>query len=279
MKSILLAVVLLMIIRSESIAQYGDMDKTKSVTPFKLFDNLYYAGNDIVSAWLLTTDKGIILIDALYGKDTAYIPEACKQLGLDVKQIKYILCTHGHFDHYEGAAYIQKLTGAHVGMTGPDWQIAEGKTDAPYKSVNSRIRKDWVIKDGDSLKLGNTVLYFYETPGHTPGVLSIAFPVQDRKDTYKAFMFGGVGLNFEGVARTEMYLKSVDHIMQMKGIQVNISNHPGPGKIFEREQILRTRVYPAQHPFVAPEEFQSWLAGLKKAAEAKLVEEKNKAIN
>jgi metallo-beta-lactamase class B len=260
-------------------AQYGDMDKTKTVTPFRIFDNLYYAGNDFVSAWLLTTDKGIILIDALFGKDTAYIPEACKQLQLDVKQIKYILCTHGHFDHYEGAAYIQKITGARVGMTGPDWQIAEGKTDAPYKSVSSRIRKDWVIKDGDSLKLGNTVLHFYETPGHTPGVLSIAFSVRDGKDAYKAFMFGGVGLNFEGLARTQMYLNSVERILQMKDIQVNISNHPGPGKIFEREQALKTRVYPTRHPFVAPEEFQSWMAGLKKAAEAKLTEEKKKVIN
>lgn len=257
-------------------AQYGDMDKFRSVTPFKIFDNIYYVGNDIVSAYLLTTEKGMILIDALYGKDTTYIPEACKQLGLDVKQIKYILPTHGHFDHYEGAAWIQRLTGARVGMTGPDWEIAEGKTDAPYKSVNSRIRKDWVIKDGDSLKLGNTVLHFYETPGHTPGVLSIAFSVKDGKDTYKAFLFGGVGLNFEGVARTEMYLKSVARIMQMKGIQVNISNHPGPGKIFERQEKLKTRLYPAPHPFVAPEEFKSWMTSLKKAAETKLAEEKRK---
>jgi metallo-beta-lactamase class B len=277
MKKLIILFILLSSARLQ--AQYGDMDKTKSVTPFKIFDNLYYVGNDIVSAYLLTTEKGMVLIDALYGKDTAYIPEACKQLGLDVKQIKYILCTHGHFDHYEGAAYIQRLTSARVGMTGPDWQIAEGKTDAPYKSVNSLIKKDWVIRDGDSLKLGNTVLHFFETPGHTPGVLSISFPVRDGKDTYKAFMFGGIGLNFEGVARTEMYLNSVDRIMQMRDIQVNISNHPGPGKIFTREQALKARVYPAQHPFVAPEEFQSWLAGLKKAAEAKLADEKKRTTN
>jgi metallo-beta-lactamase class B len=276
MKRIFPFLALLIIIRCEAFAQYGDMDKTRSVTPFRIFDNLYYVGNDIVSAYLITTSNGMILIDALYAKDTTYIPEACKQLGLDVKQIKYILPTHGHFDHYEGAAYIQRLTGARVGMTGPDWEIAEGKVEASYKSVSTYIRKDWVIGDGDSLKLGNTVLHFYETPGHTPGVLSIAFPVNDGKNIYQAFMFGGIGLNFEGVARTEMYLKSVDRIMRMKGIQVNISNHPGPGKIFEREDKLKTRVYPAAHPFVAPEEFQSWLTGLKKAAELKLAEEKKK---
>ncbi len=264
---------------TQSKAQYGDFDKAKPVKPFKIFDNLYYVGTDAVSAYLITTEKGMVLIDALYGKDTTYIPEACKQLGLPVKDIKYILCTHAHFDHCEGAAYLKKITGAKVGMTGPDWDIAEGKVDAPYKSVNSKISRDWVIKDGDSLRLGTTTLHFYETPGHTPGVLSIAFPVKDGKTTYNAFMFGGIGLNFEGVPRTEMYLRSVDRIMQLKNVQVNISNHPGPGKIFERAEMLRSRLRSAKHPFVAPEEFRSWLLGLKKAAEAKLAEEKKKTAN
>jgi metallo-beta-lactamase class B len=258
-------------------AQYGSFDFAKSVPPFKIFDNLYYVGNDAVSAYLLVTDKGIVLIDALYLNYTKDIPAACSKLGFDVKDIKYILCTHGHFDHCEGAEEIQKLSHARIGMTEPDWQMAEGTVKADYTSVNPNMKRDWVIHDGDSLVLGNTILHFYETPGHTPGTLSIAFPARDGNNTYRAFMFGGVGLNFEGVARTQLYLNSVDRIMAMKNIQVNISNHPGPGKIFERAKLLSQRKPGDLHPFVAPEEFQLWLTDLKKAAEAKLVEEKNKS--
>jgi metallo-beta-lactamase class B len=258
-------------------AQYGEYDSAKTVKPFKIFDNLYYVGIDVVSAYLLVTDNGIILIDALYGKYTDHIAEACKELGFDPKQIKYILCTHGHFDHCEGAGAIQRLTHARVGMTEPDWEMAEGKVNASYTSVTTRLKRDWVIRDGDSLTLGNTTLHFYQTPGHTQGVLSIAFPVREQANTYKAFMFGGVGLNFDGVDRTQLYLRSVDRMMQLPGIQVNISNHPAPGKIFEKEKLLLVRKPGEPNPFVAPEEFRAWLTELKKGAEQKLVEEKKKA--
>jgi metallo-beta-lactamase class B len=260
-------------------AQYGTADSAKTVTPFKLFDNLYYVGNGFVSAYLLVTDKGIILIDAMYGKYVNDIPAACKTLGFDPKNIKYILCTHGHYDHCEGAAIIQKLTHARIGMLEPDWDMAEWKVKADYTSVTTQLTRDWVIHDNDSLVLGNTTVHFYHTPGHTPGTLSLSFPVRDQGKTYHAYMFGGVGLNFDGVARTEMYLQSVDRIMQMKDIQVNISNHPGPGKIFDKAKLLAQRKPGEQNPYVAPAEFQSWMIGLKKAAEQKLVEEKKKINN
>ena len=262
---------------SASQAQYGSADTAKRVKPFKLFDNLYYVGNADVSAYLLVTDKGLVLIDALYGKYIDDIPKACRELGFDPMQIKYILCTHSHYDHCEGAEKMKRLTHARIGMTAPDRDEAEWKVKALYTSVTTKLTRDWVIRDGDVLTLGKTTLHFYQTPGHTPGVLSIAFPVRDQGKTYKAFMFGGLGLNFEGIKRTEMYLHSVDRIMQMKGIQVNITNHPGPGKIFEKEKLLDNRKHGEPNPYVAPEEFKAWLAELKQAAEEKLVDEKKKA--
>lgn len=278
MKKIFCFLVVILCLQTSK-AQYGSFDFSRTVQPFKIFDNLYYVGNDAVSAYLLVTDKGIILIDALYAKFTKDIPVACKQLGFDVKDIKYILCTHGHFDHCEGAEEIQKLCHARIGMLEPDWQMAEGSVKAEYTSVTPNMKRDWVIHDGDSLMLGNTTVHLFETPGHTLGTLSMVFPVRDGKNTYKAFMFGGVGLNFDGVARTEMYLKSVDRIMQMKDIEVNISNHPGPGKIFEKAASLKGRKTNDPHPFVAPDEFQSWLEGLKKNALIKLANEKTKAAH
>lgn len=264
---------------SGSHAQYGSFDSARTVSPFKIFDNLYYVGIDAVSAYLLVTDDGLILIDALYAKYTNHIAPAIRQLGFDPKNIKYILCTHGHFDHCEGAGIIQELSHARIGMTEPDWQMAEWKIKEGYESVTTKLTRDMVIHDGDSLKLGNTMVRFYETPGHTPGVLSMSFPVKHGPNTYLAFLFGGVGLNFDGVPRTEAYLRSVDRILKMEGIQVNISNHPGSGKIFERANALAKYTPGTQHPFVAPDEFRAWLMQLKKAAEQKLEEEKKKAMH
>jgi metallo-beta-lactamase class B len=90
-------------------------------------------------------------------------------------------------------------------------------------------------------------------------------------------MLGGVGLNFEGVKQTEVYLQSMDRIMKMKNIDVSITNHPDPGKIFQRAKLLQTRKPGEPHPFVDPDSFQNWLKELKANAEKKLEEEKAKA--
>ena len=243
MKRILLIVLASLFIHSAN-AQYGQYDNAKTVPPFKIFDNLYYVGIDWVSSYLITTNDGLILIDALYRNYPAHILQSVKDLGFDPKQIKYILCSHGHYDHCEGADTLKKVTGARIGMTEVDWQIAEWKIKNDYANVNTRITKgpqDFVIHDGDSLKLGNTTIKFYVTPGHTLGVLSMSFAVRDGNNTYRAFMLGGVGLNFEGVKQTEVYLQSIDRLMKMPAPQVNISNHPDPGRILQRARRLSTR--------------------------------------
>jgi len=260
-------------------SQYGQDDSAKTVAPFKLFDNLYYVGNDLVSAYLLTTGDGLILIDALYGNYTKDILQSLHTLGFDPRQVKYILCTHGHYDHYEGADTLQRLTHARIGMTGPDWLMAEGKVQNEYVSHRVHLKRDLVIGDGDSLTLGNMTMAFFVTPGHTLGVLSMTFPVREGSNTYKAFLFGGVGLNFSGIKQTQMYLQSVDRLLHMEDIQVNITNHPGQGKIFERQVRLRQRKPGDGNPYVDPIGFQVWLHELHNEAEKKLEEEKKKATH
>src|SRR6185436_7524113 len=76
--------------------------------PMQVFDNLYFVGGDWVSAWLLKTSDGLILIDALNNAEeaAAVIEGGMARLGLDPRQIKYIVVTHGHGDHYGGAGYL-----------------------------------------------------------------------------------------------------------------------------------------------------------------------------
>ncbi len=71
--------------------------------PFQIFDNLYYVGIDWVSACVLETTDGLILIDSLYGKWINPMLANIAKLGLDPADIKYVLVTHGHFDHHGGA--------------------------------------------------------------------------------------------------------------------------------------------------------------------------------
>ena len=251
------------------------------VEPFQIFDNLYYIGIQWVSCYLLVTTDGLILIDSLYGDHIDTAIDGIRAVGHDPADLKYVLVSHGHFDHVGGAARFQETYGARVGMTAADWELAEVPPENPDWEIDVPVH-DMVIADGDTLELGDTELRFYVTPGHTEGVLSMEFPVRDDGEEHRAFLFGGVGLNFEGVHRTNLYLDSVARIRRLAAeegnpIDVNLSNHASMGRIFERGEQLASRAEGDPHPFVDPEGYVAWLAELQRNAEEKLVVERELA--
>jgi metallo-beta-lactamase class B len=101
--------------------------KTKPVTapPTKVFDQLYYLGTDIVASWALVTSAGIIQIDSLDNPEEAQqvIIGGYKKLGLDPAQMKYLVLTHGHDDHYGGAKYLQETYHPRLLMGAEDWDM------------------------------------------------------------------------------------------------------------------------------------------------------------
>ena len=102
------------------------------------------------------------------------------------------------------------------------------------------------------------------------------FTVYDNGKPHKAFTFGGVGLNFSGVERTEMYIASVKRLQAMEGIEVSVPNHASMGRVFQRAERLAERKPGEPHPFVAPEDFQQWLDQLLVNVQKKLEEEKKR---
>jgi metallo-beta-lactamase class B len=248
-----------------------DDPAVQRVAPFQVFDNLYYVGARWVSAWVLETDQGLILFDALYGELTELIIDGMEELGLDPHDLRYVIVTHAHYDHIGGARRMQQEFGAVMMMTDSDWQMTT--EPAIYQEYPAPMRH-LTATDGSTLNLGRTRLEFFQTPGHTPGVLSTRFTVYDDGYPHDAFMFGGVGLNFSGVERTNMYIDSVKRIQKMSGIEVNIPNHEGFGAVFARNELLKQRKEGEPHPFVDADGFSSWLDTLLVNAQAKLVEEK-----
>ena len=235
---------------SQETAETLDDPEEQRVAPFKVFDNLYYVGAKWVSAWLLETDQGLILFDALYDDLTDIVIDSIRELGFDPNDIRYLVVSHAHYDHIGGVRRFQDEFGAVVMMTDADWNMTE---EPPiYREYPTPIRH-LSVSDGSTLNLGRTRLRFMQTPGHTPGVLSTRFTVYDNGYPHDAFLFGGVGLNFSGVERTEMYINSVQRLMQLGEIEVNIPNHPESGEVFERFEMLKNREDGDPHPFVDPE--------------------------
>src|SRR2546423_3781794 len=138
--------------------------------PYKVFDNLYFVGTKIHSSWALTTSDGIILIDTLF--DYAVEPEIVEgltTLGLDPRAIKYVLISHAHGDHDQGAALLQSRYGTKVVMGAPDW---DATLQRPANAAGGVPKRDTTVgPEGMKLTLGETTVNIIATPGHTPGTL------------------------------------------------------------------------------------------------------------
>jgi metallo-beta-lactamase class B len=258
---------------SQAYREHGKEDVAfQKVPPIHMFDNLWYVGPGYVSVYLIKTSAGAILIDASEEPDmVAHVIDSIKKTGTELSDIKYILISHGHIDHWGGIDRMHELTGAPVYATEEDWKLIEATASRPGRNGAPPPRapkRDRVIHDGDTLTLGDTTLKLYVTPGHTPGVMSAEFTVFDNGTPHKAFYSGGLG-GRNGVQGFEDATKSAERVAAIPGIEVYLANHgwnPGTdypnGSIFERAKKLAERKPGDPNPFVDP---ASWRQGVAEA--------------
>ena len=220
--------------------------------PVKVFDNLYYIGEKEYSAWAIITSEGIIVVDTIWSYSVEdEIVGGLKKLGFDPAKIKYAIVSHAHIDHIGGAKYLQNTYGTKIVMSAADWDFAER---TPRLPADIKPKRDMVIGDGEKLTLGDTTLEFYFTPGHTPGTVSIIYPVKDGGTTHRVATWGGTGFNFELKAETfETYINSAVRyrpIVAESGADILLSNHTRLDGSDKKLPAMATRKPGDKHPYV-----------------------------
>ena len=216
--------------------------------PAKVFDNLYFVGGKLHSSWALTTKEGIILIDTIYPYNSEeLVIGGMKKLGLDPKNIKYVLISHAHADHIGGAEMLQTRYKARVVMGGPDWDWVE-KYPNRYKTMAPK--RDIVATDGMKITLGGTTVTIWLTPGHTPGTMSYTFTVLDRGKPVNVAYSGGTAFNFvnntpdPGIKNFQTYIDSQKHMAEKaaaSGATVLLSNHSEFDNAVNKNRMLAGR--------------------------------------
>lgn len=172
----------------------------KTFPPFKIFGNLYYVGTVPTSVHVVDTGEGLIMFDTGYQQALYVIIDNMYRLGLNPHDIKYIFLTHGHIDHFGAARALKELTGAKLVIGKEDELYATGELDLSFaKELDMEFKEtftpDILLGDGDEIKLGNTSVLAVACPGHTQGTRSYFFNVTNGKETYRAGLHGGMGIN------------------------------------------------------------------------------------
>ncbi|MBB3226746.1 metallo-beta-lactamase class B [Luteibacter sp. Sphag1AF] len=159
-----------------SFAAYaGQPEWTQPEAPFKVYGNTYYVGSRGLSAILVTSPKGHVLIDATEDVNAPMIEANVRALGFKVEDIRVILNSHAHADHAGAIAAIARDSGAEVraspasahalrlgGNDPNDPQFGEAPLFPPVKEVDE-------LSPGETVHVGDLALTSHATPGHTLG--------------------------------------------------------------------------------------------------------------
>ncbi|RDU72629.1 MBL fold hydrolase [Helicobacter anseris] len=223
------------------------------LAPTQVFDNLYCIGTKSVVAWALKTSEGIVLIDSMWDdNDAKLIEKGLKLYGLDAKDIKLIIITHGHGDHYGGASYLAKKYGAKVLMSKKDTEFMLSYNEGPNIPKYPKPKVDKYVEDGEKIILGDTQIISVETPGHTVGGISLIFPIKYNGKSYEAMLWGGTGIPNDK-ALQKAYRSSLDKFekyVKEYGVTVELTAHLFQDNGYSRLESVYNESFQGTHPFI-----------------------------
>jgi metallo-beta-lactamase class B len=168
----------------------GPDDQTAAFPPHKVIGNLYYVGTRSLSAYLVVTPQGNILINSTYERNVPTIQKSIEQLGFKFSDTKILLGSHAHGDHQEGDALVKQLTGAQVMAMAEDVPALQA-----MKPGGKEHPIDRVLHDGDQVTLGGATLVARLTPGHTRGNTTWTMKAAENGKTYDVVIIGSFGTN------------------------------------------------------------------------------------
>lgn len=268
--------------------------------PIKLFGNTYYVGTAGLSAMLITSDQGHILLDGGLTQSAPLIEANIRKLGFKIEDVKLILNSHAHYDHAAGIAALQRASGATVvssasgaqafasGNAVPDDpQFGFGPVDNAFPAVKN-VR---VVKDKEVVRVGPLSVQMHNTAGHTPGSTTWTWQACDPSAKATGSTDGCLnmvyadslssvaapGFRYTGDVKTpsrvEQFRRSITTVGELP-CDIMITTHPMftdlAGKLKKRA------AKPAVDPFIDPQACRVYAANAMKGLDARVAEEQKK---
>jgi len=217
--------------------------------PFRIHGNTYYVGTRGLTAILITSNDGHVLIDAGLPESAPLIEANIRALGHRVQDVKLILNSHAHFDHAGGIAALQRASHAQVAATEASARMmkagAPTRDDPQYGEALAypRVSDVRVIQPGDTVRIGATALVAHLTAGHTPGSTTWTWrSCEGDRCLDMVYADSQTPISADGFyfTRSMTYVTGVQDferghaIIEQLPCDVLIAPHPGAVRLFER---------------------------------------------
>lgn len=253
--------------------------------PFKVFGNTYYVGVAGLSAVLITSEAGLILVDGALPQSAPLIEANIRALGFRPEDIRLIVNSHEHFDHAGGIAALQRVSGATVAASAAGARaFAQGyptPEDPQYESGRKipfpPIKNVKVISDGEVLRVGPLSITAHHTPGHTPGAMTWSWRSCEGSRCLNMVYADSLnpvsddGFRFTSrPSSIEAFRKAIDTLEKLP-CDVLLASHPAAvdlaGKLAKRQKD------PAANPFVEANACRAYAVTARKRLDARVAQE------
>jgi metallo-beta-lactamase class B len=269
-------------------AQINDEESRKwnaPVKPYKVVGNVYYVGATEVSSFLIVTSQGLILLDSGFLETVPLIKQNVAQLGFRFEDIKIIINTHAHADHAGGLAQLKSMTGAKLMVSEADAPLLArgGKNDPNFGDhfLFQPVKADRLLRDGDTVQLGDTTMTARVTPGHTPGCTTWTMKAREGSKTYDVVIIGSTTIpgyklvgnaNYPNIAAD---YESSFKILKTLPCDVFLAPHGSFYSMLEKMQRLAQD--PSQNPFIDKRGYTQFIDRTEKAFRAELKRQQDTA--
>jgi metallo-beta-lactamase class B len=256
--------------------------------PFRVFGNTYYVGTKGLSALLITTDAGLILLDGALPQSAPLIDANIRALGFRTEDVKLILNSHAHYDHSGGIAALQRFTGATVAASAigaRSLERGESSSDDPQYGQLARFAPATHVRtvgDGEELRVGGVTVTAHLTPGHTPGgttwawrscegarCLNVVYADSLTAVSADGYRFTGDATHPSIVEPFRRTLKTVEQLP----CDIIVSTHPDATDVDGK---LQRRAQGRADAFIDPQGCRAYAARASKGLDARIAEEQRK---
>jgi metallo-beta-lactamase class B len=244
--------------------------------PVRIAGPIYFVGTKGLGVFLFTSSEGHILMNTGMPSSGTMIADSIRKLGFKPEEIRLMINGHAHIDHAGAFAYFKQQNPRVVmAVMKDDVAAMESGDREDFKYANDfvypAVKVDRVLRDGDTIRMGDVILTAYHTPGHTRGATTwIAHIIVEGKP-YVVVFPDGAGFNpgyrlaqnpiYPGIA--EDYRRT-HHFLEMLKPDIWLAQHNEYYDLDGKRERAKTEGITA---WIDPEGYRRFIAEKKRAFE------------